>query len=68
MRKKSGVESRESRVGNSKDKFVRQPPNRNNLTEFSGQKLKPYEKQVESRGSGVESRKFKGQIYSTTAK
>ncbi len=41
MRKKSGVGSRESGVRNSKDKFVRQPPNRNNSTEFSGQKSKP---------------------------
>ncbi len=58
MKKKSRVGSRESRVGKSKDKFVRQSPNRNYSAEFSGQKSK----QNDSRLSTPDSRLIYGTL------
>ncbi len=58
MKKKSRVESRESRVGKTKEKFTRQPQNRSNLSEFPSQKSK----QNDSRLPTLDSRLIYGML------
>ncbi len=58
MKKKSRVESRESRVGKTKEKFTRQPQNRSNPSEFSSQKSK----QNDSRLPTLDSRLIYGML------